>query len=235
MSPGAGGRTAVAASDLLRDIAHELRQPLSTIESVAYYLTLIVPPEDEKVQEQLARLQQLVEQSNWILTSGLQDELLETCEQLVEQSNWILTSGLQVADPSPASPEPVDLEGFIRETIADQPAPGNLPVRLEFAGNLRLVRLDAGLGRALIENVWMLFRQLSTEQHPMTMRTSTADNGGAVLEVATTTPGYRSPAAHGAGTILSLQSPRKIVEAHGDSLEFEVDSAPVIRLLMVLP
>ncbi|PYT13564.1 MAG: hypothetical protein DMG59_20125 [Acidobacteria bacterium] len=212
MSPGAGGRTAVAASDLLRDIAHELRQPLSTIESVAYYLTLIVPPEDEKVQEQLARLQ-----------------------QLVEQSNWILTSGLQVADPSPASPEPVDLEGFIRETIADQPAPGNLPVRLEFAGNLRLVRLDAGLGRALIENVWMLFRQLSTEQHPMTMRTSTADNGGVVLEVATTTPGYRSPAALGAGTILSLQSARKIVEAHGGSLEFEVDSATGIRLRMVLP
>lgn len=31
------------SDDLMRVLAHELRQPLSTIESIAYYLTLILP------------------------------------------------------------------------------------------------------------------------------------------------------------------------------------------------
>jgi hypothetical protein len=60
---------AVASPDFIRTLAHELRQPLSTIESIAYYLTLILP-EDEKVREQLERIQMLVEQSNWMLNSA---------------------------------------------------------------------------------------------------------------------------------------------------------------------
>ena len=63
------GATA-APGDVMRVLAHDIRQPLSTIESIAYYLTLILP-QDEKVHEQLDRIQQLVEQSNWMVTSGL--------------------------------------------------------------------------------------------------------------------------------------------------------------------
>ena len=61
--------TEVAVPELMRTLAHELRQPLSTIESIAYYLTLILP-QDEKTTEQLGRIQMLVEQSNWMLTSA---------------------------------------------------------------------------------------------------------------------------------------------------------------------
>jgi nitrogen-specific signal transduction histidine kinase len=57
--------------EVLGSLAHELRQPLSTIEAIAYYLSMIVPPEDAKIQPQLARIRELVEQSNLILTSAL--------------------------------------------------------------------------------------------------------------------------------------------------------------------
>ena len=72
MSPASGKAPIVDPAELLRFIAHELRQPLSTIESIAYYLGLILPRDNEKIQDQLTRLQELIEQSNWIITSGLQ-------------------------------------------------------------------------------------------------------------------------------------------------------------------
>jgi phosphoglycerate-specific signal transduction histidine kinase len=52
-------------------LAHELRQPLSNIESIAYHLSLVLPQSDEAVQGSLTRIRQLVEQSNGILTDGL--------------------------------------------------------------------------------------------------------------------------------------------------------------------
>jgi len=56
----------------LQTIAHELRQPLSAIESIAYYLNLALPRDSRPARKQARRLQHLVEQSNWILTSALQ-------------------------------------------------------------------------------------------------------------------------------------------------------------------
>ena len=58
-------------ADVFRTVAHELGQPLSSIESIAYYLSLVLPRADAKSQEHLARIQELVEQSNWILSNGL--------------------------------------------------------------------------------------------------------------------------------------------------------------------
>jgi len=52
-------------------LAHDLRQPLSNIETIAYHLSLVLPRDNEAVQGSLARIRQLVEQSNGILTDGL--------------------------------------------------------------------------------------------------------------------------------------------------------------------
>jgi len=60
-----------ATDEVLGTLAHELRQPLSNIEAIAYYLSMILPPGDAKIQPQLARIRELVEQSNLILSSAL--------------------------------------------------------------------------------------------------------------------------------------------------------------------
>ena len=80
MSPATGVQTVAAAPEtqssspavVLQTIAHELRQPLSAIESIAYYLSLVLPRDGGPARKQARRLQQLVEQSNWILTCALQ-------------------------------------------------------------------------------------------------------------------------------------------------------------------
>jgi signal transduction histidine kinase len=57
--------------EVLGTLAHELRQPLSNIEAIAYYLSMVLPPGDENIQAQLGRIRELVEQSNLILSAAL--------------------------------------------------------------------------------------------------------------------------------------------------------------------
>src|SRR5205085_4532319 len=61
----------IAITQALGTVVHELRQPLSNIEAIAYYLSMILPPGDAKIQLQLARIRELVEQSDLILSNAL--------------------------------------------------------------------------------------------------------------------------------------------------------------------
>jgi K+-sensing histidine kinase KdpD len=205
-----GTQIAADPTETLRSIAHELRQPLGTIESIAYYLSLVLPRDGGPVQEQLTQLQ-----------------------HLVEQSNWILTSGLQLADPPPICPVPINLEELVTHQATTRTSPPDNLLRLELAGDLPLVSLDPSLGAGLIENLFTLFRQLATEANPVTLRTALNEEG-VVLEISTTAPGFRSEGALGAGAVLSLRSARGIVEAHGGSLELSIDPAAGIRLNVML-
>src|ERR1700722_8687471 len=104
--------SAISDASVLQTIAHEIRQPLSTIESIAYYLSLVLPDEH---REQISRLQ-----------------------QLVEQSNWILSNGLALTEPRSSAPQSLDLEELIAQTIASRPTSLDPPVRCELQDNLPL-------------------------------------------------------------------------------------------------
>jgi K+-sensing histidine kinase KdpD len=196
--------------NVLRAIAHEIRQPLSTIESIAYYLSLVLP-ENEQHREQLTRVQ-----------------------QLVEQSNWILSNGLSLTDSRPAEPETTDIEELITQTISSRPASIDPPVRCDFAADLPLVELDPGYGRALIENVLGLFRQIASDAHPVRLRTSAASNG-VEIEFSTGVPGFRSMASLPPGSALSLNCALRIATMHGGSCDHWVDQVSGIRVRVMLP
>jgi signal transduction histidine kinase len=186
----------------LRDIAHDLRQPLSTIEAIAYYLSLVLPHDDEKTHEQLDRLQ-----------------------LLVEQSNWILSNGLSLADPpSPGHPSAsVDLNELITQALAARPAPS---VELQLTGCPR-IEADPTLTRALIENLMTLFRQVATADHPAIVRTS-PHPGGVAVEITTTAPGFRSIA----GGSLSLECARRAAQAQHGTLEVTFDGKVRLELVL---
>ena len=61
----------LAPSEFLSTIVHDLRQPLSNIETIAYYLTLVLPKGDEKIQAHLERIRELVQQSSDILSNSV--------------------------------------------------------------------------------------------------------------------------------------------------------------------
>ncbi len=196
----------LVAAVALETIAHELRQPLSAIESIAYYLSLVLPRDGGPAREQAGRLQ-----------------------QLVEQSNWILASALQLADATPLAPQAVDLETLITQVVGKAST-----IRLELAGGLPLVRLDPGRGRALLENLLLLFRQVASDLHPVRIRTAKCD-GGVLLAMETAVPGFRSEGALGPGCGLSIESARRVVALHGGTFRIQVDAVSGVGVEVVLP
>ena len=195
----------------LQTIAHELRQPLSAIESIAYYLSLALARDSRPMRTQARRLQ-----------------------QLVEQSNWILTSALQVADNSPFVPRPLNLEELIIQTVNARTAHGDPRIQLALAGRLPLVNLDPGRGRTLLENLLTLFRQLASDLHPVRVTTAVGENG-VCMGIACSIPGYRSEASLGPGCGLSIQSARRVVAGHGGTFNIDVDAVSGVSLKVVLP
>ena len=61
-----------AQSSTLEEIAHQIRQPLSVIESLAYYLELL--SSDESTAAHLRRIQAMVFQANSILRKACEHE-----------------------------------------------------------------------------------------------------------------------------------------------------------------
>jgi signal transduction histidine kinase len=64
--------------DLVRDLIHDLRQPLSSIEAIAYYLEMTLPPEQIQARLYMRRLQQLVDQTSSVLhdaAAGVRKEI----------------------------------------------------------------------------------------------------------------------------------------------------------------
>ena len=55
-------------ADALATVVHDVRQPLSSIETIAFYLSMVLPPGDAKIQAQLVRIRELVQESNEILS-----------------------------------------------------------------------------------------------------------------------------------------------------------------------
>jgi phosphoglycerate-specific signal transduction histidine kinase len=57
--------------ETLQVMVHELRQPLSSIEAIAYYLEMTLPAEQGQARLYMRKLQQLVDQASAVLDSTL--------------------------------------------------------------------------------------------------------------------------------------------------------------------
>ena len=58
---------APSADEVIRELVHDLRQPLSSIEAIAYFLEMTLPPDQRQAREHMRRLQGLVDQAEAIL------------------------------------------------------------------------------------------------------------------------------------------------------------------------
>jgi len=54
--------------ETVRELVHDLRQPLSSIEAIAYYLEMTLPAEQFRERQYMRRIQQLVNQASSALT-----------------------------------------------------------------------------------------------------------------------------------------------------------------------
>ncbi len=67
-----GSPVSVASpEERLRDLVHELRQPLSSIEAIAYFVEMTLPIEQTEAREYMCQLQRLVADANLLLERSL--------------------------------------------------------------------------------------------------------------------------------------------------------------------
>src|ERR1700737_3091122 len=63
--------TLPSPEERLRDLVHELRQPLSSIEAIAYYLEMTLPAGQCEARQYMRRIQLLVDEASLILSSAV--------------------------------------------------------------------------------------------------------------------------------------------------------------------
>ncbi len=68
--PPSNNPEATAAKEALQELVHELRQPLSAIEAIAYYVEMTLPPELLQARQHMHRLQELVAQAESALAGA---------------------------------------------------------------------------------------------------------------------------------------------------------------------
>jgi signal transduction histidine kinase len=206
------------AAQVVRHLAHELRQPLSTLESLAYYLDMVLPVTDIKARQQVEKIQ-----------------------QLVQQANWIVDDAVHYLQASPSNPSPVALDEVITQILADRSRGRRLHLHLELGPEPCLAHIDPQQAQHMLTNLLALFRQIAQPETPVSVSTDVSF-GESRVRLSCIAPGIGpgdierqfdpfgqcSPA--GAG--LALASAKSIVERHRGVLELELAENQRVTLVI---
>jgi signal transduction histidine kinase len=203
----------------VRHLAHELRQPLSTIESITFYLQMALATQDPKVREQLGRL-----------------------GRTVEQASWILADAVHYLQATPLRLQTVYLDEVITASLAECDGEFDMSMEIREAGIA--VRMDLEQARHLVRtliNVAARMTRHGNRVHVAARR----DPGWAVLEVHVNDVQYGNHqlqemfqpfAPHlPAGSGLALASAQRIAEQHRGMLEARSSPNTGTRLLARFP
>ena len=185
---------------ILRSLAHELRQPLGSIEATAYYLDLVLPHGDQRARDHVTRL-----------------------HDFVGQCSWMLACALELTNDRPLQPVLLNLEAAITQVISARAIPGQPVPELNLSGSLPLVLADPARVRTLVENLLTLFERLAVGRHRVLVHTSSAE-GRVQIEIEVPVTGYQSEAALGPGSALGLESLRRGAALHDAVLAVSVSA-----------
>lgn len=135
------------AEDVIRHLTHELRQPLSALESIAYYLQLKVADSDPDACAQVSRL-----------------------EQMVDNANWVLSDILHLLPMAPPNTSSVGIAELADEVLSECWASEGLTIQQDFQPDLPRICADIDQLRHLFRSVLQFLRR--TIEEPRTVRVS---------------------------------------------------------------
>lgn len=98
---------------LIRRLAHDLRQPLSSIECIGYYLDMVLGDGEPELQRQCETLRRMVQQAHWML----EDAALAVSMQSAECGPVSLPAVLNKLDAELAQHEQRSLELHMSEDV----------------------------------------------------------------------------------------------------------------------
>ncbi len=205
------------AAHLVRHLAHEIRQPLSTLDSLAYYLAIILPPTDVRAQDQVEKIR-----------------------QLVAEAGMIVDDAVHYVQASPSHPVNISLGQLVTRTLGES-SRERWNVRLDLAAEPCVAHLDPVQAQHMTRHLLDLFRQLVRVETPFTIAT---ERRGERVHLRFTCSTVAITAEHlkarfepfdnaaPSGNGLSLASVRRIVDTH--SGELDVYAGPDDRIIVAV-
>jgi signal transduction histidine kinase len=186
---------------VVQHLAHELRQPLSTMESIAYYLEMVIPQQDRRSHKQLGKLQ-----------------------HLVAQMSWILSDSIHYLQAAPSNPQILDLNEIFTEAMAAHALEDSSAFTAQLGDVPLMVNMDPNQAKHMARSSLTLFAQMARSAAGVLV-TSFVQENEAVMRLSA--PAIHLPEGRAellfepflphlpAGCGLGLASVRKIVEMHG--------------------
>jgi hypothetical protein len=196
---------------LLHNLAHELRQPLSTIESIAYYLELALPHSDPRVLEQLTRLR-----------------------HLVEQSGWILNDTLSLAKTTILHPEAVDLDELLSEFVLEQVQHDAHRPHFDLELDGAPVWMDYQQGRELVHGICRFFRTIAKPGAEISIATGVLASGRILLRAMVEGQGGDDSSLP-PGSQLTLEWLERIAAQNAATLQVRLSDASRFELSVEVP
>jgi len=211
---------AADTATVVGQLAHELRQPLSAMEAITYYLHLTVV-QDPKARQQIDKLR-----------------------QLIEQAGWILSDAVHFLQSAPARPALHDVHEILEVVLSRLSTEDQDAVFVDLADSFPLVILDLAQMQHLLTTALRFCLRTARQAYPVEVATYVEANQAIIL-FSTEAPGldarsfdslflpFEDHPAPAAG--LGLASVRRIAEVHGGSCDLSVNPAGELRLRVALP
>ena len=208
------------ATAVVRHLAHELRQPLSTIESIGYYLKIALPPNQVRARQQADKLQ-----------------------EVVDQANTIIGDALFFLDAATPKPQLIDLNELLSEILVQSSDHESVHAQVELSERA-LARMDPAHARHLLRNLIGFFRQVIRPVGSITINTKsscseimlTLSAGGSAI-ASGDLQGVFEPFNQSlpAGVGLTMASARRIVQVHGGRIELRSLEDQGVSVVVTVP
>ncbi len=206
---------------VVRHIANELRQPLRTVESIAFYLEMVLPRTDAKARRHLGKLQ-----------------------QEIQRANWILSDALYFLQGAPFEPQVTDLGELASKCLSECRSREHVRGSLVVEEGAPLVRLDVEQVRHMVRNIILFLSRQAGPEDPVQLKVRHAAMD-VVFEATAVAPScseqeinalfepFSSCLPEGSG--LALASVRRIAEVHGARLEAYSNPSHSLTLAVAFP
>jgi signal transduction histidine kinase len=203
--------TNLPVKDVLRHLTHELRQPLSALESIAFYLQMTVGTGGSDISAQVNRL-----------------------HQMVDSANWVLSDVLHLMQMAPPKPEAVDINELTEDVLTESWVSDGLAIQQDFADDLPDAWADVEQLRHLLRSVLQFLRR-SVEEPCAINLSGTADDDSYQLEFRANAPGVVPEQSFNPLEANQLLTCRRIAENNGGCFSAEQDKFGWLCLRLAVP